>query len=87
MSIESHGHEHELEPQFGLPEPLPQGERILWQGSPDFAALARSAFHVRMLAVYFLVLLALLCLTVYAYVADLSPATGEVKVPVTLNAD
>lgn len=38
-------------------------------------------------AVLVLVLLALLSLTVYAYVADLSPATGEVKVPVTLNAD
>lgn len=64
MTIESHGHEHELEPQLGLPEALPQGERILWQGSPDFAALARSAFHVRMLAVYFLVLLGLRASTV-----------------------
>jgi len=40
MSIESHGHEHELEPQYGLPERLPAGEHILWQGAPDFRTLA-----------------------------------------------
>ena len=57
MTIESHGHEHEFEPQFGLPERLPAGERILWQGSPDFRALARNAFHLRKLALYFSVLL------------------------------
>lgn len=58
MSIESHGHEYEFEPQYGLPERLPPGEYILWQGSPDFATLARRVFRVRMLAVYFAVLLA-----------------------------
>ena len=26
--------EHEFEPQHGLPEPLPCGERIVWQGGP-----------------------------------------------------
>jgi hypothetical protein len=50
--------EHELEPQYGLPEPLPADEKILWQGSPDTWALARSAFHVGVLAVYFSALLA-----------------------------
>lgn len=58
MSIDHHGHEHEIEPQYGLPERLPQDERILWQGSPDWRALARHAFHVRKLGVYFAVLLA-----------------------------
>lgn len=58
MSIESHGHEYEFEPQYGLPERLPAGEHILWQGSPDFATLARRVFRVRMLALYFAVLLA-----------------------------
>ncbi len=38
-------------------------------------------------ALLFLALLGLLGLTGYAYVADLSPSKGEVKVPVTLNAD
>jgi hypothetical protein len=59
MKIESHGHEHELEPQLGLPERLPAGENILWQGSPDFRALALRVFHVRKVALYFAALLAL----------------------------
>ncbi len=45
--------EHEYEPQFGLPETLPGDEKLLWQGSPDWKALAREAFHIRKLAVYF----------------------------------
>jgi hypothetical protein len=51
-------HEHEFEPQFGLPERLPAGERILWQGAPDAWVLAQRAFHLRKLALYFAVLLA-----------------------------
>jgi hypothetical protein len=58
MSIENHGHEHEFEPQYGLPERLPRDESILWQVSPDVASLAREAFHVRSLCVYFTALLA-----------------------------
>ncbi len=50
--------EHEYEPQPGLPEPLPAGERLLWQGGPDWRALARHAFHVRKVALYFALLLA-----------------------------
>lgn len=41
------------EPIPGLPEKLPQGEEILWQGSPGFVALAIHAFRVRAVAVYF----------------------------------
>jgi hypothetical protein len=47
------GHEHEFEPQKGLPEALPGDEKLLWQGSPDWRMLARRAFHVRKLALYF----------------------------------
>jgi hypothetical protein len=47
------GPEHDFEPEMGLPEPLPAGERLLWQGAPDWRALAIRAFHVRKLAVYF----------------------------------
>lgn len=57
MSIENNGHEHEFEPQHGLPERLPSDERILWQGSPDTAALARDAFHLHQLGIYFALLL------------------------------
>ncbi len=49
--------EHGREPVHGLPERLPPGERLLWQGSPCGWALARWAFHVRVLALYFAVLL------------------------------
>ncbi len=59
MSIESHGHEHEMEPQYGLPERLPAGEKILWQGSPDFHAMALRVFHLRKVALYFALLLLL----------------------------
>jgi hypothetical protein len=59
MTIQSRGHEHEFEPEYGLPEALPANERILWQGSPDFATVARRIFHVRKAAVYFALLLAL----------------------------
>ncbi len=45
--------EHEIEPVPGLPGNLPPGERILWQGSPDWKRLAYQAFHVRAFAVYF----------------------------------
>lgn len=50
--------EHEFEPVRGLPEPLPAGERLLWQGAPDVRALALRAFHVRKVALYFGVLMA-----------------------------
>ena len=36
--------EHEFEPVHGLPEKLPAGEKILWQGSPDWKTLANEAF-------------------------------------------
>jgi Bacterial PH domain len=52
-------HEHEFEAAPGLPEPLPRGERLLWQGSPDWVQLAIHAFHVRKLAIYFSAMLGL----------------------------
>jgi hypothetical protein len=48
--------EHEVEPVRGLPELLPQGECILWQGAPDFRALAARALHVRTVLAYFALL-------------------------------
>ena len=50
-------HEHEFEPQYGLPERLPAGERLLWQGAPDWKALARHVFYSRALTIYFAVIL------------------------------
>jgi hypothetical protein len=57
MPIENLGHEYEIEPQYGLPERLPSDEFIVWQGSPEVAALASSAFHIKKLAIYFAVLI------------------------------
>lgn len=48
--------EHAAEAIPGLPGPLPQGERILWQGKPEWRTLARTAFHTRIVAGYFAVL-------------------------------
>ena len=50
--------EHEFEAEYGLPEPLPRGERLLWQGSPHGPTLALEALHWRKLAIYFAILLA-----------------------------
>ncbi len=51
-----HVTEYENEPIPGLPGNLPPGERILWQGKPEWRSLARTAFHTRLIAVYFAVL-------------------------------
>lgn len=42
----------------GLPEHLPDGEVILWQGQPDWLSLARRAFHMYKVAAYFVVIVA-----------------------------
>lgn len=65
-------HEHEFEPQYGLPERLPASERIVWQGSPSWTLLARRAFHVDKVAVYFALLLA------WRFGATLSDGAGLV---------
>ncbi len=49
--------EYESEPIRGLPAPLPEGERLLWQGSPRWTAMANQAFHVRKIALYFAALM------------------------------
>jgi hypothetical protein len=45
------------EPVLGLPERLPPGERLLWQGSPRWTSLAVQAFQTRKVAVYFVLLI------------------------------
>ncbi len=51
--------EYEYEPVPGLPEPLPPGEEMLWQGAPRWQSMARYALHARKVALYFLALLLL----------------------------
>jgi hypothetical protein len=50
--------EYEIEPQRGLPEPLPQEESLLWQGAPRWTGFAQRVFRLRMVAVYFAAILA-----------------------------
>ena len=45
-----------FEPVRGLPERLPAGEHILWQGSPDPWRLAQEALKLRWVAGYFALL-------------------------------
>lgn len=49
--------EYDFEPVPGLPEELPDGERMLWQGAPNWRKVALHVLHVRKLAVYFALLL------------------------------
>lgn len=72
--------EHEFEASHGLPAALPNGEQILWQGSPDFASLARHAFHVPTLAAYFAVLLILRGLLVISDGLGLAAALSSVAI-------
>lgn len=49
--------EHDDESVRGLPGPLPAGETILWQGSPDARVFLRSALRARWVAAYFVALI------------------------------
>jgi hypothetical protein len=49
--------EHDHEPIPGLPAPLPANEEILWQGAPDWKTLARRAMRVRVVGVWFALLI------------------------------
>jgi hypothetical protein len=62
----------------GVPEPLPEGERVLWQGSPRWGTLALRAFHTRKVAIYFGVLVAW---RIAAAIAD-GESFGAAAVPV-----
>lgn len=50
-----------FEPVRGLPQLLPKGERMLWQGAPRWQDLAVHAFHARKVIWYFVGLSLLAC--------------------------
>lgn len=51
----SAGHDdYAVEPIRGLPEMLPQDEKILWQGAPEVWEMAKHVFHIRLAAAYLL---------------------------------
>jgi hypothetical protein len=51
-------HEYDHEPIPGLPANLPEGEQILWQGSPSASATAWRVLHIGWVGAYFAALLA-----------------------------
>jgi hypothetical protein len=50
----------------GIREDLPAGEHVLWQGAPDWRSLARHAFHLSEVAIYFALLSAASALAAWA---------------------
>jgi hypothetical protein len=50
--------QHESEPVPGLPERLPQGERVLWQGRPSRRRIMTDVLKARWVAFYFGLLIA-----------------------------
>jgi hypothetical protein len=70
--------EYDNEPIRGLPDIPPAGETILSQGAPDWETLARHAFHLRGLAVYFAVLVIWLAVSAVSS----GPLTLESVLPV-----
>ena len=82
----SHQHEHEFEAAPGLPEALPVGEKILWQGAPDWRQLAVHAFHVRKLALYFALMIGLQGMVIWHQPADLILASLMTSTMLALTA-
>lgn len=70
----------------GLPELLPEGEFVRWQGRPDWKDLAINGFHVRKLAVYFLILLLARILVQGNAGAPLSETVGSTSLLAVLAA-
>jgi hypothetical protein len=78
--------EHDGEPQRGLPQTLPEGERLIWQGEPDWRLLARRGFHIRKFALYFGLLLAWRGATAWHDGGTFAAVLGSMLWPVPLAA-
>lgn len=78
-------HEHEFEPVPGLPERLPSGEQLLWQGSPDWRGIARRVFHLDWLTVYFVALVAWSGIEAAGGSGGLAAVVPAIVVPLTLS--
>jgi hypothetical protein len=72
--------EHGREPVRGLPAPLPEGERILWQGAPDARAILMGALRLPWAAGYFALLFA------WTIVAGLGDGAGAAVIATRLGA-
>ena len=76
--------EHEFEAVRGLPQALPPGERMLWQGAPDWRVLARDVMHLRALSGYFAALLAWRAVSVFSDTGSLGQSALAVLWPAPL---
>jgi hypothetical protein len=76
--------EHEFEAALGLPEPLPAGETILWQGAPSWQAMAKHVYRLQWLAVYFAVIVVLQIFSVAGGEGGLAAAWSSVALAVVL---
>jgi hypothetical protein len=76
--------EHEFEAALGLPEPLPAGEIILWQGTPSWTAMAKHVFRLQWLAVYFAVIVVLQIYSVAGSEGGLAAGWSSVALAVFL---
>ncbi len=70
--------DYEVEPVPGLPERLPEGEHIVWQGQPNWWRLAVSAFHIRKVGWYFL------ALGVWELLTGIDDGTGAMTILIAL---
>ena len=76
--------EHEFEAALGLPEPLPAGEKILWQGAPSWTAMAKHVFRLQWLTVYFAVIVVLQIASVSSSEGGLTEGWSSVALAVFL---
>jgi len=54
--VNTHHDDFDFEPADGLPRPLPEGEKVLWSGTPDKWQLGHSVFRTRVVAAVFVIL-------------------------------
>ena len=66
--------EYDTEPVPGLPQNLPEGETLLWQGSPEPKAVARQVLHTKAVTIYFAVLALVPLVICAAQGSELAPA-------------
>lgn len=66
------------EPVPGLPEALPEGELVLWQGQPRASTFAIHVFHLRFVVAYFVLSLTWRLIAMSSEGASLAAAAGAV---------
>ena len=84
MNIPKPAHEHEFEAAHGLPELLPPGEKILWQGAPNWWTVAVRVMHIKTLAIYFALMLLWRSGTVISETGSTVAALKSIALPVPL---